>query len=295
MSCRIAFFIFAKVGKVKSVCAILFCMQIGVAYAGPSELIIDSSIKPSSSHRYIRAVHKEIEIYTNDLKKLRYAIVDGMLTTKGYAWVYEGEGDGYILARFDYRGNTNVVRIEYDESMVQLKYHSALGQYVCQKLVADICYKNEKGYYKYVKNLRKSIENKLRAHRGTKLVSGESFSEGSLPSVGYEIDVYRNPIPFQHYVDNLDFLLQNATGSYGWRLSKEESGRYFATILHRGYDMKTELVVRDNSVRVELVSASRADCDSCKVEEEEIVGWLIKLRRSIAYDVTLAVRENADD
>ncbi|GIU29236.1 hypothetical protein [Shewanella sp. MBTL60-007] len=129
--------------------------------AAPTTLEINDKIKPKSSDRYIRAVHKEIETGTNDLDKIRYGILEGMLTTKGFAWVYQGEGDGYILARFDYRGDTNVMRIEYDQSLVQLKYHDALGDYVCKKLVDDICYKNSRGYYNYIKNLRNSISKQL--------------------------------------------------------------------------------------------------------------------------------------
>ncbi|CAM3462575.1 hypothetical protein [Shewanella pealeana] len=129
--------------------------------AVPTTLEINDNIKPKSSNRYIRAVHQEIETGTDDLNKVRYAILEGMLVTKGFAWVYQGEGDGYILARFDYRGDTNVMRIEYGASLVQLKYHDALGDYVCKKLVEDICYKNSRGYYNYIKNLRNSISKQL--------------------------------------------------------------------------------------------------------------------------------------
>lgn len=125
--------------------------------AAPSMLEIKSNIKPKSSDRYIRAVHKEIETNNIGLEKTRYAILEGMLSTKGFPWVYDGEGDGYILARFDYRGDTNVIRVEYDESLVQLKYHDALGDYQCKNLIDDICYKNGRGYYNYIKNLRVSI------------------------------------------------------------------------------------------------------------------------------------------
>lgn len=118
-------------------------------------------VKPKSSDRYINAVHKEIVTTTDDLNKIRYAILEGMLTTKGIAWLYDGEGEGYILARFTYRGDTNVMRIEYNQSLVQLKYHDALGDYECKNLIDDICYKNGRGYYNYIKNLRKSIARQL--------------------------------------------------------------------------------------------------------------------------------------
>ncbi|QDF74500.1 MULTISPECIES: hypothetical protein [Shewanella] len=129
--------------------------------AEPSVLSIKQSVKPKSSDRYIRAVHQEIETHNIGLEKIRYAILMGMLNTKGFAWVYDGEGEGYILARFDYRGDTNVMRIEYDESMVQLKYQDALGDYQCANLIDGICYKNGRGYYNYIKNLRASIARQL--------------------------------------------------------------------------------------------------------------------------------------
>ena len=140
-------------------CCLLFSFQVT---GEPSILKIDKSKKPFSSEKYINAVHKEIPTYTDDLNRIRYAILEGMLRTKGYAWVFEGEGDGYILARFDYRGDINVMRIEYNQSMVQLKYHDAFGDLVCKNLVDDICYDNRRGYYNYIKNLRRSIETQLK-------------------------------------------------------------------------------------------------------------------------------------
>ncbi|MGS0676692.1 hypothetical protein [Shewanella sp. 30m-9] len=147
---------------VKTLLITYFMSLSAFVQAAPSTLEIDDNIQPKSSDRYIRAVHKEVETNTDDLNKIRYAILEGMLTTKGFAWVYQGEGDGYILARFDYRGDTNVIRIEYNSSLVQLKYHDALGDYVCKTLIDDICYKNSRGYYNYIKNLRNSINKQLK-------------------------------------------------------------------------------------------------------------------------------------
>ena len=146
----------------KGIFIISLCLMGGSAYsyAAPNELVIDSKVKPKSYERYIRAVHKEIPASKN-IKFTRFAIIEGMLNTKGIAWVFEGEGDGYILARFDYRGDTNVMRIEYDDKLVQLKYHAALGDYICENNLEDICYKNGRGYYNYIKNLRNSIKREL--------------------------------------------------------------------------------------------------------------------------------------
>lgn len=132
-------------------------LAFGVVSAEPGPFEVDKSVKNSSSKKYIRSVHLEIPTNTTDMQKIRLGIIDGMLLTKGRVWTYEGEGDGYFLARFDYRGNVLIVRIEYNEQFVQLKYESAYGDLVCANDIEGICYKNHKGYYNYTKNLRTAI------------------------------------------------------------------------------------------------------------------------------------------
>ena len=140
----------------------LFLLSLSNVYAEPSKFVFDESVKPRSSEKYIKAVHEEMYTSTDNIDTIRYQILQGMLNTRGYKWLYDGEGDGFILARFTYRGDTNIIRIEYNKSMVQLKYHDALGDFVCKKNVGDICYKNARGYYNYIKNLRKSINAQLK-------------------------------------------------------------------------------------------------------------------------------------
>ena len=133
-----------------------------VALADPGPLVIDKSKRGRESDRHIEAVHQEIATGTTDLRKIRLAIVNGMLETKGRAWTYDGEGEGYILARFDYRGHTIVTRIEYNQELVQLKFHGGTEAYECEILQEDgICTKNHKGYFNYTKNLRTSIASNL--------------------------------------------------------------------------------------------------------------------------------------
>lgn len=139
---------------------LLYCISL-LAIAEPIALVIDKSVKPRSFDYKINAVHKEMSVSADNLASVKLAILEGMLRTKGYKWLFEGEGEGYILARFDYRGDTNIMRIEYNKTLVQLKYHYAWGDYVCENLVDDICYKNSRGYYNYIKNLRKSISAQL--------------------------------------------------------------------------------------------------------------------------------------
>ena len=140
---------------------VLLCWAAG-ALGDPGPLVIAKSGKDRTSAGNIEGVHLEIATGTTDLRKIRLAIVNGMLETKGRAWTYEGEGNGYILARFDYRGHTIISRIEYNQALVQLKFHGGSKAYECENLQENgVCYKNHKGYFNYTKNLRTSIARNL--------------------------------------------------------------------------------------------------------------------------------------
>jgi len=137
---------------------IAFLACCGVAMAAPERLVFDKNVRNRTNASPIKKVHLEIPTNTTDRVKIRYAIIQGMIRTKGRTWTFEGEGDSYILARFDYRGHTIIMRIEYDGELIQLKYHGGSEAYECKNLVADgICYKNHKNYYGYTGNLRTSI------------------------------------------------------------------------------------------------------------------------------------------
>lgn len=127
--------------------------------SAPSVLTIDKDIKRKerSLLRWIQAAHTEIP-HSHKKQSTRYAILQGMLSTKGYSWAYEGEEEDHIFARMDYRGSTIIVKIEYSPTLIQLKYHSATDIYKCKNLTNDgICYKNNRRYFGYLKNLRNSI------------------------------------------------------------------------------------------------------------------------------------------
>lgn len=142
----------------KAIGAIILLCWLSTAMAEPGPLVVDKKVRKMAKARHIESVHLEIPTNTTDLAAIRYAIVQGMMVTKGRIWTYEGEGDGYIIARFDYRSHTIAVRIEYNEEWIQLKFHGGSDAYECEILVDDgICYRNHDNYYKYTKNLRTSI------------------------------------------------------------------------------------------------------------------------------------------
>lgn len=118
---------------------------------------------------------------------------------------------------------------------------------------------------------------------------------GVMPVVASELQLYQDPIPYGTYIKDLDSLLADAVKRNHWVFSKDESGIRYANLDYKTYKINTELMVKDNSVAVKLISAARPDCGkkSCKVDMDKVDGWLVKLRRSIAYDVTKAVRDDA--
>jgi hypothetical protein len=147
----------------KTIAMLVILMISGAAGAEPEPLVVDKKIHGRANVGAIKKVHLEIPTNGASVAKTRFLIVEGMLRTKNRAWTYEGEGDGYILARFDYRGHIIVMRVEYNENLIQLKYHGGSEAYQCDILVGDgICYENHQNYFKYTKNLRSSIEHKVR-------------------------------------------------------------------------------------------------------------------------------------
>ncbi|MGS0682666.1 hypothetical protein ACVBIL_16125 [Shewanella sp. 125m-7] len=116
-----------------------------------------------------------------------------------------------------------------------------------------------------------------------------------LPVAASELQLYQDPIPYGSYVKDLDSMLTDALKRNHWVFSKDEAGLRYANLNYKTYIIQAELLVKDNSVAVKLISAERPGCakNSCKVNMGKVDGWLVKLRRSIAYDVTQAVRDDA--
>ena len=140
---------------------ILMLSVAGSATAAPEPFVYNKPAKGAVSKSKMRAVYDLIPNQTGSAEKARLAILTGMLNTKGTPWLLLAEGDGYLLARWDYKGHTIFHRIEYTADAVQIKYAGGLNDYSCQMLEGDYCYKTHKNYYKYnvslVKQIRKSL------------------------------------------------------------------------------------------------------------------------------------------
>lgn len=148
----------------KKLCLLLALVGAsGATLADPAPLVIDNSVNGMGNPRHIKNVHRELKTGGKGLDSIRAAIRSAMSEAKGGPWIEQDEGEGFILARMQYRDNSMTLRIEYNEEFVQLKYFDATNLYVCEIVVDDgICYKNYRDYYGFAQNLRGSIKRALK-------------------------------------------------------------------------------------------------------------------------------------
>lgn len=135
----------------------LLALNSAFSVAAPEEFVYKKPSLDAASESSMRRVYDLINNPTGSAEQARLAILSGMLKTKGAAWVLEQEGEGYVLARWDYKGHTIFHRIEYTDKAVQIKYAGGLDDYQCERLVGDYCYKTHRNYYKYNQSLVKQI------------------------------------------------------------------------------------------------------------------------------------------
>ena len=110
----------------------------------------------------------------------------------------------------------------------------------------------------------------------------------------HAIDHYKDSIFFGNYIKNMQQTFEKSVKRNGWALTKIDDNKYMASIFHKSYDIKVELLIKDKSVRLVLQSATRPDCTRrCKVDMDKVEGWLVRLRKSLALDITYLVRDDA--
>lgn len=130
--------------------------------------------------RKVRSIHAPIPTLGASLQGARLAILYGMLNNKGIKWVYEGETSNSIIARWDYRGDSVVANIVYDENQIQIQYLRGSKYLFCDDLEAGVCHKNGMEYFNYIPHLRTAIERQIQWHR-TKGTEGPESADDETP------------------------------------------------------------------------------------------------------------------
>ncbi|QDF74501.1 MULTISPECIES: hypothetical protein [Shewanella] len=107
------------------------------------------------------------------------------------------------------------------------------------------------------------------------------------------LHIYQDPIPLGSYVSDYDDMLDKAVARNHWVFERQADKR-FARLNYKTYLINVELVESDKGIAVTLLDAKREGCTkSCDVDMKKVTGWLVKLRRAIAYELTLLVRDDA--
>ena len=116
-----------------------------------------------------------------------------------------------------------------------------------------------------------------------------------MPASATELQYYQDPIPYGNYVKDLDSTLTKAVERNHWLYSKDEAGTRYADLDYKSYKIKVQLVIKGDSVALKLLDAQRPDCGKkrCQVDMDKVEGWIVKLRRNIAFDITKLVRDDA--
>ncbi|MCL1036015.1 hypothetical protein L2750_02455 [Shewanella submarina] len=106
---------------------------------------------------------------------------------------------------------------------------------------------------------------------------------------GYELQRYENPVPMGGYVKDVPELLKKTTQRAKWKLLGSQNGEYLASLLYKKYLLEAEFVVVDDAITVKLKSV---ECEGCKVKQSTVDKLMIRLRRTLAYEVTVEARDS---
>ncbi|WP_394204653.1 hypothetical protein [Shewanella waksmanii] len=109
-----------------------------------------------------------------------------------------------------------------------------------------------------------------------------------------ELHIYQDPVPVGDYVKDEAAMLTKALARTGW-VYDQQGKQQFARLNYKGYQVNVELVHQPAGISLKLLDASRPDCGKkrCEADMDKVTGWLVKLRRNIAYELTLLVRDDA--
>ncbi len=116
----------------------------------------------------------------------------------------------------------------------------------------------------------------------------------AVPVIAKPIHPYAEPIALGDEAIDIGDTLAAAFESTPWALVKEDDGLYLGELSYRGFDVQARISVVDNVLTLTLDSITETGCGSnCKhVDAKRALNWLVSLRRSITYELTIRVRDS---
>jgi len=114
------------------------------------------------------------------------------------------------------------------------------------------------------------------------------------PVTAKPIHFYAEPIALGDQAVDLGMLLPAAFEGTPWTLVKENDATYLGKLSSKGFDVQVRISVVENVLTMTLDSVTETGCGSnCEdLGEEPVLRWLVSLRRSITYKLTVQVRDS---
>ena len=114
------------------------------------------------------------------------------------------------------------------------------------------------------------------------------------PIIAKPIHPYAEPIALGDQAVDLGAVLTSSFDNTPWTLAKEDDAHYLGKLSYKGFDVQVGISVVDNVLTMTLDSVTETGCaDNCKdLGEKPVLRWLVSLRRSITFELTLRVRDS---
>ena len=116
----------------------------------------------------------------------------------------------------------------------------------------------------------------------------------AIPVTAKPIHPYAEPIALGDQGVDISAMLVAAFERTPWTLAKENDALYLGKLSSKGVDVQVRISVVDNVLTLTLDSVTEAGCGSdCEdLGEKAALRWLVSLRRDIAHELTLRVRDS---
>ncbi len=108
------------------------------------------------------------------------------------------------------------------------------------------------------------------------------------------IHSYAEPIALGEQTIDLGATLEAAFKTTPWTLAKENDATYLGNLSYKGFDVQIRIAIVDNVLTMTLDSVTETGCGgNCEdLGAKPVLRWLVSLRRSITYKLTLQVRDS---
>jgi hypothetical protein len=116
----------------------------------------------------------------------------------------------------------------------------------------------------------------------------------AVPVTAKPVHPYTDPIALGDHAIDMGAALEAALDETPWTVAKESDELYLGNLSYKGFDVQVRISVVNNVLAVTLDSVTETGCgDNCKdLGEKKVLNWLASMRRNIAYELTLRVRDS---